>query len=208
MLSTIGTESSTCSVVGVTQPNFQAEVRRLLRDRALDAARELVVDQGWDAVNMSLIAKRVGVSRTALYKELGAKADLATALIQRDADRYLDAVTAAIAAAETTVAGLGAGARAALIHGADNTLLKSILAGVPGAGDDLLPLLTTDPDAVLGRAIDAVRAAIDERPGGTAVDDATVEVFVRLTVSHLLAPRGTVDEAAAQIERTVGALIG
>ena len=39
-------------------------------------------------------------------------------------------------------------------------------------------------------------------------DDATVEVFVRLTVSHLLGPRGTVDEAAAQIERTAAALIG
>lgn len=208
MLSTIRTESATCTVGEVTQPNFQAEVRLLLRDRALDAARELVVAQGWDAVNMSLIAKRVGVSRTALYKELGAKQDLATALIQRDADRYLDAVTAAITAAGTTVAGLGAGARAALVHGADNTLLKSILAGVPGAGAELLPLLTTDPEPVLGRAIGAVRAALDARPDGAAVDDATVEVFVRLTVSHLLGPRGTVDEAAAQIERTAAALIG
>ncbi|MBQ6641152.1 MAG: helix-turn-helix transcriptional regulator, partial [Saccharopolyspora sp.] len=59
--------------------SFQTEVKQLLRDRALDAARALVVDQGWDAVNMSLIAQRVGVSRTALYKELGAKQDLATA---------------------------------------------------------------------------------------------------------------------------------
>ncbi len=194
-----------------TPPSFQTEVKQLLRDRALDAARALVVDRGWDAVNMSLIAKQVGVSRTALYKELGAKQDLATALIQRDADRYLDVVAAAIAAADSTVAGLGAGARAALVHGAENTLLKSILAGVPGAGDDLLPLLTTDPETVLGRAIAAVRAALDGRADGAgpdaAADDAVVEVFVRLTVSHLLAPRGTVDEAAAQIERTAAALL-
>lgn len=192
----------------MTQPNFQAEVRALLRDRALDAARELVVDQGWDAVNMSLIAKRVGVSRTALYKELGAKQDLATALIQRDSDRYLDAVVGAIAAADDAVAGLGAGARAALVHGADNTLLKSILAGVPGSGDQLLPLLTTDPEPVIGRAMTAVRQALDFRSDGAGIDDDAVEVFVRLIVSHLLAPRGTVDRSAEQIRRTVAALAG
>lgn len=192
----------------MTQPNFQAEVRALLRDRALDAARELVVDQGWDAVNMSLIAKRVGVSRTALYKELGAKQDLATALIQRDSDRYLDAVVGAIAAADDAVAGLGAGARAALVHGADNTLLKSILAGVPGSGDQLLPLLTTDPEPVIGRAMTAVRQALDLRSDSAGIDDEAVEVFVRLIVSHLLAPRGTVDRSAEQIRRTVAALAG
>jgi AcrR family transcriptional regulator len=191
------------------EANFQTEVRQLLRDRALDVARELVVDQGWSAVNMSLIAKRVGVSRTALYKSVGAREELATALIQRETDRYLDRVTSAITAADDAVSGLGAAARAALVFGAGNELLKSILSGAPGSGDDLLPLLTTDPLPVIGRAVVAVQRALAARwPDGAGSSPGTVEVFVRLTISHLLAPSGSIDVAVDQIHRTVSALRG
>ena len=194
--------------VGVTvETNFQTEVKQLLRDRVLDTTRELVCAQGWDAVNMSLIAKRVGVSRTALYKSVGAREELATALIQRETDRYLAGVTAAIAAADDAVSGLGAAARAALTFGAGNELLKSILSRASDSADDLLPLLTTDPEPVIDRAVDAVTRALHDRPdAGAAADPGIVDVFVRLTISHLLAPRGSIDDATALIHRTVAAL--
>src|SRR5271166_3307925 len=63
-------------------PNFQAEVRQLLRARVLDAAYALVCAEGWQAVNMSSIAATVGISRQVLYKEIGAKQALGQALVQ------------------------------------------------------------------------------------------------------------------------------
>ncbi|KXP03453.1 hypothetical protein AXK60_16660 [Tsukamurella pseudospumae] len=182
--------------------SFQTEVKQLLRDRALDATRDLVHDEGWGAVNMSLIAKRVGVSRTALYKAVGARDEVARALIARETDGYLAGVVARLGEHPRDLpAGFAAAATFALEYGADNALLKSILAGDRGDAD-LLPLLTTDPSAVLDRAIAAVAQALPAR-----VPDGAVEVFVRLTVSHLLGPRGPVDRAADQISRAAGGLI-
>lgn len=190
--------SATASV----RPSFHREVKQLLRDRALDVTRDLVCDEGWGAVNMSLIAKRVGVSRTALYKAVGARDEVARALIERETDEYLAGVIARLHEhPDDLLAGLGAAAAFALRHGADNALLKSILAGDRGEGD-LLPLITTDPTPVIARAALALDAAIAQ-----PLPEGTVEVFVRLTVSHLLAPSGTVERAADQIRRTVAGLI-
>lgn len=194
--------AETMSAPAGVRPNFQTEVKQLLRDRALDVTRDLVAEQGWGAVNMSLIAKRVGVSRTALYKAVGARDEVARALIERETDEYLAGVIARLHEhPDDLLAGLAAAAAFALHHGAGNALLKSILAGDRGDAD-LLPLLTTDPSPVIDRAIAALDGALPhDVPGGT------VEVFVRLTVSHLLAPSGTVERAADQIRRTVAGLV-
>lgn len=187
------------AVANLQTANFQTEVKQLLRDRALDVTRELVCGEGWGAVNMSLIAKRVGVSRTALYKAVGARDDVARALIERETDEYLSGVIARLGEhPDDLLAGMGAAAAFALRFGADNALLKSILAG----DGELLPLLTTDPTPVIARAITALDGALT-----APLPDGTVEVFVRLTVSHLLAPSGTVERAADQIRRTVAGLI-
>lgn len=45
----------------VEAPNFQSEMRQLLRDRIIDAGRRILVTEGWGAVNMSRLAKEVGV---------------------------------------------------------------------------------------------------------------------------------------------------
>ena len=73
-------------------PNFQAEMRAVLRNRSLDAARNTVCTEGWDAVSMSRIAKEVGISRPVLYKEIGTKKELAVALVEREVDFFLTGV--------------------------------------------------------------------------------------------------------------------
>ncbi|MFD6453157.1 TetR/AcrR family transcriptional regulator, partial [Nocardia sp. NPDC060220] len=78
-------------------PNFQAEMRQLLRDRMIDAARTMVVSEGWGAVNMSRVAKEVGISRPVLYKEIGTKQALADALIERETGIYLTGIAETLA---------------------------------------------------------------------------------------------------------------
>jgi AcrR family transcriptional regulator len=144
-------------------PNFQAEVRQLLRDRVLDAAYTLICEEGWRAVNMSRIAAMVGISRQVLYKEIGAKQALGEALVQRETDRFIAGTIAAMRAhPEDVAAGLAAGAAFTLRAGADDALVKASMARARDAEVGLTPLLTMGPRPIWAGAMDGVAAAVRE----------------------------------------------
>lgn len=201
-MSTIDTEYFLLYRDGMaTTPDFRAEVRTMLRDRLLDAARELTCSDGWQAVTMAGVAGAVGVSRQSVYREFGSKTALGQAMVEREADWFLGLVRAQL---ETHAADLASGLVAAvettLQTGADNQLIKAILAASHGASDELLPLLTTRTEPVLQRAVTAVLEQI--RQAGTGLDEAEltqlVDVVVRLTLSHLFQPTGPSEQAVEQ----------
>lgn len=192
-------------------PNFQAEVRQLLRDRVLDAAYELICAEGWRAVNMSQIAAMVGISRQVLYKEIGAKQALGQALVQRETDRFITGVLSAMRAhPDDPAAGLAAGAAFTLRAGADDALVKANLSRARDAEVGLTPLLTMGPRPIWAGAMDVVAAAVREFYDlPDAVDrqlNSIIEVDFRLTFSHMLQPMGSVDEAVQQISTTLRVL--
>ncbi|MGH3525308.1 MAG: TetR family transcriptional regulator [Mycobacterium sp.] len=194
-------------------PNFQAEVRELLRDRVLDAAYALVCAEGWRAVNMSQIAATVGISRQVLYKEFGAKQGLGKALVERETDRFITGVISAMRGhPDDVAAGLAAGAAFTLRAGADDALTKATLARARDGETGLTPLLTAGPRPIWGGAMDAIATAVRDfydLPG--PIDrqlDSIVEVDVRLTFSHMLQPmNSSIDEAVQQVYTTVRALL-
>lgn len=53
------------------------------RERLLDAAHELALDQGWPATTVSDIAARAGIGKGAVYLEFATKAEILDALINR-----------------------------------------------------------------------------------------------------------------------------
>lgn len=193
-------------------PNFQAEVRQLLRDRVLDAAYALVCAEGWRAVNMSKIADMVGISRQVLYKEIGAKQALGEALVQRETDRFIAGVISAVRAhPEDVAAGLAAGAAFTLRAAADDALVEASMARARDAEVGLTPLLTMGRRPIWRGAMHAIAAAVREFYDlPDPIDrqlDSIVEVDVRLTFSHLLQPMGnTIDESVQQIDTTLRAL--
>jgi AcrR family transcriptional regulator len=199
-------------LLGMSQaPNFQTEVRQLLRDRVLDAAYAVVCAEGWRAVNMSRIAATVGISRQVLYKEFGAKQALGEALVQRETDRFIAGVISAIRAhPDDVVAGLAAGAALTLRASADDTLVKASMARARDAEVGLTPLLTAGPKPIWGGAMDAIVAAVRELYDlPSAVDrqlNWIVEVDFRLTFSHMLQPMSAIDDAVQQIYATLRAL--
>ncbi|MEV6218529.1 TetR family transcriptional regulator [Nocardia sp. NPDC051833] len=185
-------------------PNFHAEMRLLLRDRMLDAARTMVVTEGWGAVNMSRVAKEVGISRPVLYKEIGTKQALADALIERELGVYLAGIAETLADHPTDpIAGMTAAADYALRNAGDNTLIKAVLAARTDGDTALLPALMSDPEPVLGRAVATLTGTVRQhyRLDELSDDELTsfVEIMVRLTLSHLFQPTGSVDRAVAQI---------
>ncbi|APE38363.1 TetR family transcriptional regulator [Nocardia mangyaensis] len=185
-------------------PNFQTEMRQLLRDRMLDAARTMVVAEGWGAVNMSRVAKEVGISRPVLYKEIGTKQALAEALIERETSIYLTGVAETLAEhPDDPLAGMTAAADYTLRNAGDNTLIKAVLSARQDADTALLPALVSDPEPVLGRAVAALTGTVRDqyRMSELADDELTsiVEIMVRLTLSHLFQPTGSTDRAVAQV---------
>jgi AcrR family transcriptional regulator len=192
-------------------PNFQAEVRQLLREKILDATYALICAEGWGAVNMSRIATTVGIGRQLLYKEIGAKQALGEALVDRETGRFITGVISAIKGhPDDVAAGLAAGAAFTLRAGADDALVTATLTRAPDAEPGLTPLLTMGPTPILAGAIDAmaaaVRASYDLPDAIEAQLNSIVEVDVRLTLSHLLQPMGSIEDAADQIRTTLRAL--
>ncbi|WP_308162863.1 TetR family transcriptional regulator [Nocardia alni] len=189
-------------------PNFQTEMRLLLRERALNAAREVVCTEGWGAVNMSRIAKDVGISRPVLYKEIGTRQALADALIERELGTFLSGIVDTLAEHPADpITGMTRAAEYTLHTGADNTLLKAVLSGRHSGDMTLLPALVTEPEPVLGRAIAALTVAMRDRYELATMSDGNleslVEILVRLTLSHLFQPVGPIDRAVAQVELVI-----
>lgn len=192
-------------------PNFQAEVRQLLRDRVLDAAYALVCEEGWRAVNMSRVAAMVGISRQVLYKEIGAKQALGQALVQRETDRFIAGTISAMQAhPDDMAAGLAAGAAFTLHAGTEDALVKASMARARDAEVGLTPLLTMGPRPIWAGSMDAIAAAVREFYDlPDPIDrqlDSIIEVDFRLTFSHMSQPMSAIDDAVQQIHTTLRAL--
>lgn len=180
----------------MTAPAFYEELRAIRLERLLDASVEIITEEGWDRLSMTKVARRSGVPRQSLYKEVGTKSELGEAVVAREVERFLVGMRDAIAAhPESTIDAVGAAARFALEHGETNAVLKAILH--PGHDAELLELLTVRPEAALAQASRAVADALGHPP------ESMVDTMVRLTLSHLLQPTVGIDEAVARIQRAV-----
>jgi AcrR family transcriptional regulator len=182
--------------------SYRGAVRRLLRDRLLDAGRDQLGERTWAQVTMAEIASAAGVSRQTLYNEFGTRDEFAQALIIREGSRFLDAVEEAIDEnADDPTAALSAALERFLTIARDDPFVRLLL-GDDGTGG-MLPLLTTQSRPVVdwatGRLVQAMGA---HWPG---VADAELEdladTVVRLAISHVAAPREAPGRTAASITR-------
>ena len=181
-------------------PAFYAELRELRLERLLDASVEIVAEVGWDALSMTEVSKRSGVPRQSIYKEVGTKADLGRAVVDREVKRFVTVTGEQLAAQPDLESGLPAAVRQVLEQGRANPVLQSVLR--LGEHTGLLALLTVHPDAVLGQVTTAVTALLPPE----RATEAMVDTVVRLMVSHLVQPTVPVDDAVERICRAALAL--
>ncbi|MBT1193049.1 TetR family transcriptional regulator [Rhodococcoides kroppenstedtii] len=181
----------------MTAPDFYSELRALRLERVLDASVEIITERGWDALSMTEVAKRSGVPRQSLYKEVGTRTELGRAVVDREVGRFLEQVSSGFAEhPDSFEDGISAAVRGVLEHGRSNAALAAVLR--PGHDSGLLAMVTVNPDAVLGQASAAVGALVGDR-----ASEALVDCVVRLTLSHLVQPTVDVDEAVDRIDRVV-----
>ncbi|MBF6049009.1 TetR family transcriptional regulator [Streptomyces sp. NRRL B-1677] len=204
------------------------------RELLLDAAFAALRSRPWNGVRMVDVAAAAGVSRQTLYNEFGSKDGLARALVRREAEAFLAGVERALAAAPAApaAAGADAGARCAaaacwiLRTARANPLVRAALTGcrgdrLPVAAAPVLPaprgpFAPAAPRSAPGAAAltDAVRERTVRAVSGTAgerVPEAVqwaCEAAVRLTLSFVVAPGASDEEAAAQVARLVRTLVG
>ncbi|HET8619900.1 MAG TPA: TetR/AcrR family transcriptional regulator [Acidimicrobiales bacterium] len=78
------------------------------RDRLLQAARDVLADEGLEGLSLRAIARRAGVSHGAPLRHFPTLASLLAALATEGFDRLVDTVDADLAAAEKAAADAGA----------------------------------------------------------------------------------------------------
>ncbi|MFM9370078.1 TetR/AcrR family transcriptional regulator [Streptomyces sp. Da 82-17] len=186
---------------------FRQAVRTLLREQILDAAYQLVTDEGWARLRVAPVARIAGCSRQTVYNEFGAdpKSSIGLALVQREAERFLLGIQEQLDAHRDSLEEAAAAGVGFVLHRAEaNPLIRSVLTAARGGRDDeLLAYLTTRPEPVFDTATAMIDAYASE--AWPDVDPASrslaVETIVRLTVSHIVQPTGDPGESARRIAR-------
>lgn len=172
------------------------------RDRIVERAAELTTEHGWAWVTMSKLADAAGVSRQTVYNEIGNKPALAEAMILGELARFLELVNRAFDDhPDDLVDAIRAASGAVLEFAKDNKLLHAVVSATHGADTELLPLLTTHSESLLGVA----KMVVDERIESYAIAldadrlDAAVDMVVRVVLSHVMQPSATPAETADDI---------
>lgn len=186
------------------------EATSTLRDRLIDSAVGIMTSVGWGRVTMARLADDVGVSRQTVYNEIGTKNDLAEAMVLRELDRFLAGVSRSFDEnPDDLINAIRSSARRVLKYAKNNALLHAVVSATHGADTELLPLLTTHSEYLLEGAKQVIHervASYDvDLPGGRL--DASIDMVVRLVLSHVMQPSGdpavTGDDIAWIAERVL-----
>jgi AcrR family transcriptional regulator len=172
-----------------------------VRQRVLQAAREIVIAGDWGSTRMADVAARAGVSRQTLYNEFGNKDGLALALSAAQTEWFLGRIQDELDEHPTDpIAGIRAAVAFTLDAGADDPMLKATLSSARGSSD-LLPLLTTRAEPLLTSSRQVLTTYLtDHWPQLAHRDVALVaESLIRLTVSHLVLPLAASEVVADQL---------
>ncbi len=185
--------------------------RRHLRAEALRAAEELAIEKGWEKVRFSEVASLIGVSRPTLYREFSSKGALGDALVVRETHRFLDGIRKVLDAnADDIRIAITAAVRYTLDEAVGSPLLQAAI-GQPAADvhvdTGVLPLIATS-STMLESATGEFVSWMQDHLVGHQPDEiiASVDVLIRLTVSHLVLPAVPADSSefiADQIALTV-----
>ena len=175
------------------------------RDSLLDAAFAALGSRPWTAIRMVEIAAAAGVSRQTLYNEFHSKDGLARALAMRESEAYLAGVERAL-----DLAGRDGGDPGECFAAAAGWTLRSarrsplVRAGLTAPHAHRPPL----PDLVAAlhlRAVDALEAGFPRlRREGIAW---ACEVAIRLTLSYVIAPAPTDEDACLRVAQLVRSLL-
>jgi AcrR family transcriptional regulator len=172
------------------------------RDRLLSAAARFTAENGWGALTMGKLADLVGVSRQTVYNEIGGKPQLAEAMVLRELELFLEVVDSGFQDnPEDLVRAIEAAAFRVLDLAGTDPLLHAILSSSQGADSELLPLLTTNSEPLLGAAGQMIREHVSTYDVHLEEDrvEVLIDMVVRLLLSHVMQPTAQPSQTAETI---------
>lgn len=177
-----------------------------MRQRVLDAARDITSANGWNQVSLSAVAAAAEVSRPSVYKEFGSRAGLGHALVIRETHEFLTSVADVLyPGCSDTRACLETAIRHVLVEAHNNPLISAVVTASRQGSDNLLPYLTARADPVFDAAQTLLRAWLAERFPNQNEPAITVaaDITVRMTISHLVLPDTDEAETAERLANAV-----
>jgi AcrR family transcriptional regulator len=183
-----------------------------LHDRLLDAAWELTCTAGWSEVTMSKLAASTGVSRQTVYNELGSKPRIGQALVLAELDSFLAVVAAELDGNDDLVEAIRSAAEKLLRMARDNPLLHAVLSSAHSGTNELLPLLTTQAEPVIGAATAVIKERVVERYPDLGLSehelDVALDSIVRLVLSQVMQPGKPPVDTAADVAWIAARVLG
>lgn len=181
------------------------------RNRIIAAAARLTCADGWSKVTMGRLAAEAGVSRQTVYNAVGSRESLAEAMVLTESAQFIfkivegfenhpgDLLPAIHDAVENT-----------LTFAEGNALLRAVVSATHGADTELLPLLTTHSESLLGTIKVVVQDRVDQYEIDLAPERiaAVIDIVVRSSLSHVMQPTGTPRETADSITWLVARVLG
>lgn len=174
--------------------------RRDLSERILDAARQLVVQQGARRLSLSEVATLAGVSRPTIYRYFVSKEDLVDALGKLEYRRFNAAMDDAVSAAAS-----GERLEAAIDVVAaflEDQPPRSLIDLEPGFVNEqmaqVLPMVTDALVVVLTRCVDEDGRVLSAAPADLAA------AIARTALSHYIFPESDHSAARRQVRAAAG----
>jgi AcrR family transcriptional regulator len=165
-----------------------------IRERILDAATECLVAEGLDARLHAMIAERAGISRPTVYKYVGDKAAIVTAVLDREFDKFFDAAVPILRRSDDLEAHLIDGIVFVVDYARSHILLKKALAEHP---ELILPVLTTGAEPLIDRVVDLfgdqLSRALDQAVPTSLTPREAAEWAYRIVVSLITTPTAALD---------------
>ncbi len=162
-----------------------------MRQRVLDAARDLTCEAGWDQVSLSAVAARAEVSRPSVYKEFGNRAGLGRALVVRETRQFLTGVADALyPGVPDSHACLQVAILYVLREADSQPLIRAVITAARNGSDSLLPYLTARADPIFDAGQSLVQGWLATRYPHQHTESLEIaaDVIVRMTISHLILP--------------------
>ncbi|HVM39325.1 MAG TPA: helix-turn-helix domain-containing protein [Acidimicrobiia bacterium] len=173
----------------------------------LDAARACFLERGIEATTMAAVAEQAGISRVWLYRHVENRDHLVTAVVRREAQRFLEGVRARLEPGRGPVEVVTHAFAHAICTLRHHDLLQTALRSEP---EKILPFLTVQATPMLRAGASAVAVLLEEHAGlDTARARRCAEWLVRFAASTVLTPDALIDlDDEEELEALVRGVLG
>jgi AcrR family transcriptional regulator len=181
------------------------------RSRIIAAAARLTCSDGWSKVTMGRLAAEAGVSRQTVYNAVGSREDLAEAMVLTESAKFIFRIVEGFDShPDDLLRAIHAAVENTLVFAEGNDLLRAVVSATHGADTELLPLLTTHSESLLGTVKVVVQDRVDTyeidlEPERIAV---VIDLVVRSSLSHVMQPSAAPRETAEAITWLVARVLG